>query len=86
MHNYTEEIIDPILKPQCYNSSSIEESNLQRVLFYNLIWTIDDVCKFTTYKKGTIYNLVSNGNIPYRKCGKRLFFIPRDILSWLKGE
>lgn len=55
-------------------------------LFNNLIWTIDEVCKFTAYKKGTIYNLVSSGSIPYRKRGKRLFFIPCEILSWLKGE
>lgn len=55
-------------------------------LFDKLIWTIDEVCRFTAYKKGTVYNLVSNGNIPYRKRGKRLFFIPSEILSWLKGE
>jgi excisionase family DNA binding protein len=55
-------------------------------LFDKLIWTIDEVCKFTAYKKGTVYNLVSNGNIPYRKRGKRLFFIPSEILNWLKGE
>ena len=55
-------------------------------LFDNLIWTIEEVCQFTAYKKGTIYNLVSNGSIPYRKCGKRLFFVPSEILSWIKGE
>lgn len=55
-------------------------------LFDKLIWTIDEVCLFTTYKRGTIYNLVSNGSIPYRKCGKRLFFVPSEILSWVKGE
>lgn len=56
------------------------------VLFDNLIWTIDEVCQFTTYKRGTIYNLVSDGSIPYRKRGKRLFFVPSEILSWVKGE
>lgn len=58
----------------------------QNTLFDNLIWTIDEVCQFTTYKRGTIYNLVSNGSIPYRKRGKRLFFVPSEILSWVKGE
>jgi len=56
------------------------------VFFNNLIWGIDEVCSFTAYKKGTIYNLVSNGDIPYRKRGKRLFFIPTEILKWIKGE
>ena len=58
----------------------------QKQLFDNLIWTIDEVCQFTAYKRGTIYNLVSNGSIPYRKRGKRLFFVPNEILSWVKGE
>jgi excisionase family DNA binding protein len=56
------------------------------LLFNTLIWTIDEVCSFTAYKKGTIYNLVSSGSIPYRKRGKRLFFVPSEILSWIKGE
>jgi excisionase family DNA binding protein len=56
------------------------------LLFNMLIWTIDEVCSFTAYKKGTIYNLVSRGSIPYRKRGKRLFFVPSEILSWIKGE
>ena len=55
-------------------------------LFDKLIWTIEEVCSFTAYKKGTIYNLVSSGSIPYRKRGKRLFFVPSEILSWIKGE
>ena len=55
-------------------------------LFEKLIWGIEDVCKFTTYKKGTIYNLVSNGSIPYRKRRGKLFFIPSEILSWIKNE
>lgn len=57
-------------------------------LFNNLIWGIDEVCSFTTYAKGTIYNLVSRGDIPYRTRGrkKRLVFIPSEIIAWFKGE
>jgi predicted DNA-binding transcriptional regulator AlpA len=56
--------------------------------FNNLIWGIDEVCSFTSYAKGTIYNLVSRGDIPYRTRGrkKRLIFIPSEIISWFKGE
>lgn len=72
------------------NSNTIQGVNHEMCglesLFEKLIWTIDEVCRFTAYKKGTVYNLVSNGDIPYRKRGKRLFFIPSEILSWLKGE
>ena len=56
-------------------------------LFDNLIWGIDEVCHFTKYAKGTIYNLVSSGEIPYRRGRKRkLIFIPSEIIQWLKGE
>lgn len=59
----------------------------QKQLFNNLIWDIEDVCKFTSYAKGTIYNLVSRGEIPYRRGRKRkLIFIPSEVIAWLKGE
>lgn len=63
------------------NNSEISEK-----IFEKLLWTINDVCNVTSYKKGTIYNLVSDGAIPYRKRGRRLFFNPSEILSWMKGE
>lgn len=74
-----------ISSKNCYNKSGIESSQCQ--LFDNLIWGIDEVCDFTSYAKGTIYNLVSQGEIPYRRGRKRkLVFIPSEILNWMKGE
>jgi len=62
------------------------QSNAQ--LFDNLIWGIDEVCSFTKYAKGTIYNLVSKGEIPHRTRGRkrRLVFVPSEIVTWIKGE
>lgn len=74
---------DYILMPSLYSG---DLGHRPESLFDNLIWGIDEVCKFTAYKKGTIYNLVSSGDIPYRKRGKRLFFIPIEIFKWIKGE
>lgn len=67
--------------------SESEQKNAQR-LFDNLIWGVDEVCSFTRYAKGTIYNLVSRGEIPYRRRGRkrRLVFVPSEITAWLKGE
>lgn len=57
------------------------------MLFDKLIWGIDEVCYYTKYAKGTIYNFVSKGEIPYRRGRKRkLIFIPKEIIDWLKGE
>ena len=57
------------------------------MLFNKLIWGIDEVCSFTSYARGTIYNLVSRGEIPFHKRsgGRRLVFIPREIINWFKG-
>jgi excisionase family DNA binding protein len=57
-------------------------------IFKIRIWGIDEVCSFTSYAKGTVYNLVSSGEIPHRKRGrkKRLVFIPTEIIQWFKGE
>jgi excisionase family DNA binding protein len=71
---------------ECYINSGIESENFRSQLFNNLIWGIDEVSRFTSYSKGTIYNLVSEGDIPYRKRRGRLWFIPNEVLKWLKGE
>jgi excisionase family DNA binding protein len=63
----------------------IEKQNSKQ-LFENLIWGIDEVSQFTSYSKGTIYNLVSEGEIPFRKKRGRLWFIPSEILNWMKGK
>ena len=65
----------------------MEQKNAQG-LFDNLIWGIDDVCAFTKYAKGTIYNLVNKGEIPYRRRKKkgRLVFVPSEVIAWFKGE
>ncbi len=64
-----------------------EQSKAQK-FFENLIWGVDEVCSVSGYAKGTIYNLVSRGEIPYRTRGrrKRLVFVPSEIIAWLKGE
>jgi predicted DNA-binding transcriptional regulator AlpA len=80
-----EENCDHFPVKKCYRDSGIESST-QGQLFNNLIWGIDEVCLFTSYSKGTIYNLVSEGDIPYRKRRGRLWFVPNEVLKWLKGE
>lgn len=71
---------------ECYINSGSDSASSQGQLFNNLIWGIDEVSRFTSYSKGTIYNLVSEGDIPYRKRRGRLWFIPNEILKWIKGE
>lgn len=78
--------IGHIFNKEWYLNSGIEIPTYQSLLFEKLIWDIDEVSRFTSYSKGTIYNLVSEGDIPYRKRRGRLWFIPSEVLKWLKGE
>ena len=69
------------------NQNINHEMCISDQLFDNLIWGLEEVCAFTKYAKGTIYNLVSKGEIPYRRGRKKkLIFIPSEIIDWLKGE
>jgi excisionase family DNA binding protein len=67
-------------------SSSLKQ---RKELFDMKIWTIDEAALALNCSKGTIYNKVSKDEIPFHKKGKRgrLYFIPSEILDWIKdGE
>ena len=53
--------------------------------FFNnyILWTVDEVAKVLSLSKGTIYNKVSSGAIPYYKKGKKLYFLQEEILNWI---
>jgi predicted DNA-binding transcriptional regulator AlpA len=72
------------------NSTNFDktESAFGQKFFEKLIWGIDEVCTFTSYAKGTIYNLVSKGEIPVHRRNRKgkLVFIPSEVIAWFKGE
>ena len=48
------------------------------------VFTLDEVCKYTGYKKSYIYQLTSNNKVPYsRPSGGAIFFDREDIETWL---
>jgi predicted DNA-binding transcriptional regulator AlpA len=64
-----------------------EKYYAMKQLFNIRIWSIDDVSLITGFSKGTIYNKTSKKEIPFRKRGKRLFFISDEIVNWIEeGE
>ena len=51
--------------------------------------SIDDLVDLTGYKKNTIYRLVHERKIPYRKPmhgGRKLVFLRPEIEDWMKGR
>lgn len=53
-------------------------------LFDKKIWTATETAAFLNRSVGTIYNLVYLGKLPFYKRGKRLYFIPQEILNWVQ--
>ncbi len=47
------------------------------------IWNVQDVAQYLNVSVGHVYNLKSKGEIPYRKRGKLLRFIPSEIFDWI---
>lgn len=54
------------------------------LIFENRIWNVRDTATYTGYSVGTLYNLVSQNLVPYRKKRGRLFFIPHEIQNWIE--
>jgi excisionase family DNA binding protein len=51
--------------------------------------SIDDLVDLTGYKKNTLYRLVHDRKIPYRKPmhgGRKLVFLRSEIEEWMKGK
>lgn len=67
-------------------SSSKDNSGMENYtpchnkLFEKKIWTIKDVSQFTGFAISSLYNMK---DLPRRKRGNRLFFIPEEILHWI---
>ena len=44
---------------------------------------LTEITKYLNLSKSHIYKLSSNGEIPYRKFGKRLYFSKKEIDEWI---
>jgi hypothetical protein len=53
---------------------------IHNTLFDKRIWTIKDVSLFTGFTVKSLYNMK---DLPRRKRGNRLFFIPEEIMDWI---
>ena len=74
---------NPLQNMQKFNKGN-DESLCDSKLFNKMIWKVDDLKLFLGLSKGTIYNKVSRRELPYRKKGRLLFFLPHEIMQWIK--
>ena len=75
-------------RKKCYRkpniASAMPPSETEAMLFNKRIWTIDDVIIFTGFSKSTVYKMTSRREIPHRKRGKKLFFLPGEVWNWIE--
>lgn len=48
--------------------------------------TVDEAAELTRFSKGSIYNMVSKGKIPFIKQGGKLLFSSDQLIEWLKSK
>jgi excisionase family DNA binding protein len=48
--------------------------------------TVDELAEMLRVKRRTIYEMVSQDRIPYRKVGRRVVFLLTEILEWTNPE
>ena len=48
--------------------------------------TVEEVAEMLRVKPRTIYDMVSERRIPYRKAGDRTIFLLDEILDWTKPD
>ena len=63
----------------------IEAINASKTSEEDSFLTIDEVAKLINLAKPTVYGLVHQNKIPYIKKGKRLYFVKKEILVWIKS-
>ncbi len=47
--------------------------------------TVDDVCKYLSVTKDTIYKWIDNRNMPAHKVGRKWMFQKSEIDEWVKS-
>jgi excisionase family DNA binding protein len=48
------------------------------------VFDIDEAARYCKFSKPTMYALVSKGEIPHSKRGKRLYFLESELMNWIK--
>lgn len=49
------------------------------------LFTVDQAADFLTLAKPTIYAMISRGELPNMKRGKRVYFLKADLTTYLKA-
>ena len=62
--------------------SKAREAGLSRPRFLD----VKELAEMLRLKTRTIYDMVSEGRIPYRKAGDRTIFLLDEILDWTKPD
>jgi excisionase family DNA binding protein len=63
-------------------ANKVRDTGLTRPRFLD----VKELAEMLRLKTRTIYDMVSEGRIPYRKAGDRTIFLLDEILDWTKPD
>ncbi len=74
-----------IVREECHSALQLrKDSSSTNHNEAKQIMSIADACRYLDLSKSTIYKLTSQGAIPHRKPGKRLYFIKTELDAWVE--
>ncbi len=50
------------------------------------LWTVKDVAAYLRTSRSWVYQHVASGDLPYRRVGGLVRFIPDDVRAYARGE
>lgn len=75
--------LELIEKAMLSNTSTLKKE--ENIKFDDKVLSIDEVSKLLGLAKATIYSKASRKELPYIKRGKKLYFMEKEIIDYLKG-
>jgi excisionase family DNA binding protein len=65
-------------------SDALSNQQAAKVTANDCLFDIEEAAKYCKLSKPTMYGLVSKGEIPHAKKGKRLYFLEAELMNWIK--
>ena len=65
---------------------AVLDSESVGVIPYESLWTVSDAANFLRMSRDWVYRAAERGDLPYRKVGANLRFVPSELRAWLDEQ
>jgi excisionase family DNA binding protein len=62
-----------------------ESANMEKTMQTQLAMTVAEACAAARVGRTVLYELIRDGKLPARKCGRRTVVLVDDLRRWIEG-